>query len=303
MELHQLEYFVAVVETGSFTNAAEQCGISQPSLSQQIIKLEKELGQILFDRLGRKIVITETGEKLYPRALSILSDLQQIKHTLTTTYLEEATSVSIGIIPTLTPNLLYETIQRFKDEYPAATLSITENTTESLIAQLMNGELDTALVSLPIQNRNIVTEELFTEPLLIAIPAGYPVAKEKEPVIDTETLETLPFIRLSDQNCLADQVDSFCYTQQINPEIIFHTSHITTTLEIIRAGMGVSLVPACVVSTAGDGIIFKRFKHHTVERVIVAAHHRRRQQTILSKAFGHLLQQTWHDITQDIINN
>jgi len=299
MELHQLEYFVAVFETGSFTNAAERSGISQPSLSQQIIKLEKELGSPLFERLGRKIVVTDMGQRLYPRAVSILSDVQQIKHALSTANNEDMMRVNVGIIPTLTPNLLLKTIQRFKAAYPSAILNITENTTEALISQLMNGELDTALLSLPIKNNTIVTETLFTEPLLIAIPAVYPMAHDT--VIDIKTLETVPFIRLSDQNCLADQVDSFCYTQQIDPEVIFYTSHISTTLEIIRAGIGISLVPACIASTTSDDVIFKRLKHDTVERVIVAAYHRRRQQTALSKAFGQLLKQTWHDATDDFL--
>ena len=300
MELHQLQYFIAVVETGGFSRAAERCNITQPSLSQQIIKLENELGHSLFDRLGRTIALTDVGRELYPRALAIISEMQQIKYALTEAYDEDEGHLAIGIIPTLTPSLLRETIECFKDSYPQAKLSISEDTTEILVNQLLQGELDTAFVSLPINNANIATEKLFSEPLLVAIPANSPLTKEE--LIDAHVLENVPFIRLSDQNCLADQVDSFCFTQQIDPDIIYTTYHITTALEMIRAGMGVSLVPACVASTATEGVVFKYTKPQSVERVIVAAHHRGRQQSVLSKAFGVQLQQTWHQATQAFLH-
>lgn len=297
MELRQLEYFVAVVETGSFSQAAERCNVAQPSLSQQIIKLEKELDRQLFDRLGRTIAVTESGTLFYPRARAILSDVQQAKYTVTTGYSPSKGSLSVGIIPTLGPYLLYETVKRFKDKYPEATLQIREDMTDGLIDKLLNAELDVGFVSLPIENKQLITEELFIEPLYIAIPATDRLASE--PTIDIATLSNLPFIRLADQNCLADQLDAFCYVQKIDPPTIYHTTQLATVLEFVRLGIGVSLVPACSASLyAGDGLAFKRITNNPLDRVIVATRHRGRTESLLSQAFKHCLRETWQEIVE-----
>ena len=298
MELRQLEYFVAIVETGSFSQAAEHCNVAQPSLSQQIIKLEKELGRQLFDRLGRTIAVTEAGRIFYPRARSILSDLQQAKYAVTTDYASLQGSLAVGIIPTLGPYLLYQTVKRFKQSYPEASLLIHENVTDRLIEKLLNAELDVAFVSLPIENKQIITEELFVEPLYVALASDDVLASEV--TIDTATLGDLPFIRLSDQNCLAGQLDAFCYVQNIDPPTVYHTTQLATVMEFVRLGIGVSLVPSCSAALySGDGLVFKRITHKPPERVIVAARHRGRAESILSAAFNRFLHDAWQEIVED----
>ena len=106
MELHQLKYFIAVVETGSFSKAAKMCFVAQPSLSQQIIKLEKEIGQKLFDRLGKKVVLTEAGSTLLPSAKSIINESNEIKFRITDETLHGKGTLSVGIIPTIAPYVL-----------------------------------------------------------------------------------------------------------------------------------------------------------------------------------------------------
>jgi len=295
MELRQLEYFVAVVEVGSFSQAAERCNVAQPSLSQQIIKLENELGYQLFERLGRRIAITEAGNLLYPRAKSILSDVQQAKHLIVSDYSSAQGSLSVGIIPTLGPYLLYETVTQFKKDYPDVTLEIREDMTQGIITQLLNAELDIGFVSLPIDNKQIVTESLFTEPLYIAIPSSHSLATNDS--VDIGTLGNTPFIRLSDQNCLSDQLDAFCYVQKIDPPTIYHSTQLTTVMEFVRLGMGVSIVPACAVATyAGDGLVFKRISHNPLDRVIVSARHQGRTETEITTAFKNMLKDVWAQI-------
>jgi len=297
MELHQLEYFVAVVEMGSFSQAAVRCNITQPSLSQQIINLENELGRKLFNRLGRRITITEAGKLFYPRACSILSDVQQAKHALTDGYKAERSTLSVGIIPTLGAYLLYQTVSRFQEAYPDATLQIREDMTDQLISQLMNAELDVAFVSLPIGNKQIVTEPLFEEPLYVAIPENYTLATV--PTIDAETLRDIPFIRLSDQDCLSDQLDAFCYVQKINPQTIYQTSHLSTVIELVRLGIGISLVPACSAQVhSHKELVFRQLSHSSTQRTIVAARHQGQEVTMLSTAFGQFLQETWQELTK-----
>ncbi|QPC80515.1 LysR family transcriptional regulator [Phototrophicus methaneseepsis] len=300
MELRQLEYFVAIVETGSFSQAAQRCNVAQPSLSQQIMKLENELGQQLFDRLGRSIAVTEAGRLFYPRARSILSEVRQAKYVVTDGYMPAQGSLSVGIIPTLGPYLLYQTVQKFKQTYPDAELQIREDMTDNLVDKLLNAELDVAFVSLPIENKQIITEQLFVEPLYVAIPANHELANEA--VIDISTLGHLPFIRLSDQNCLADQLDAFCYVQKIDPPTIYHTTQLTTVLEFVRLGIGVSLIPACSAALyEGGGLVFKRIAHNTLERTIVAARHHGRAESVLSRGFNHFLAEAWRQIVGETI--
>lgn len=295
MELHQLEYFVAVVETGSFSKAALRCNITQPSLSQQIINLENELRRKLFDRLGRRIAITEAGKLFYPRACSILSDVQQARYALTDGYAPERNTLSVGIIPTLGPYLLYHTVSRFQKAYPDATLQIREDMTDNLINQLMNAELDVAFMSSSIANKQITTEALFEEALYLAIPETHELASAAS--IEAEALEDIPFIRLSDQDCLSDQLDAFCYTQSINPPTIYHSSHLSTVIELVRLGIGISLVPACSAQlNANKGIIFRQMSNNSVQRTIVSARHQGRELTMLSTAFGQFLREAWQEL-------
>ncbi|MEO1287099.1 MAG: LysR family transcriptional regulator, partial [Chloroflexota bacterium] len=270
MELRQLEYFVAVVETGSFSRAAKRCNITQPSLSQQIIKLEQELEQTLFDRLGRSIVITEVGKLFYPRAMSILSEVQQAKYIITDGYNPEERELAIGIIPTLAPYILSGAVERFQVAYPTASLQILEDTTNTLVDELLNASLDVIFVSLPINNKKIKTIEVFTEPLLVAMNNNNALANVA--TVNAELLSNLPFIRLTDPNCLADQLDAFCYTQKIDPPVIYRTSNLTTTMELVQSGLGVSLVPACSIPKSDTNLLFKQLDSNTANRVIVAAH-------------------------------
>lgn len=295
MELRQLEYFVAVVETGSFSQAAARCNVTQPSLSQQIIKLENELDRKLFDRLGRRIAITEAGELFYPRVRAILSDIRQAKSAVTTDYPTTQGQLSVGIIPTLGPYVLYEAVKRFKATYPDVDLEIREDMTDGLIDKLLNAELDIGFMSLPIENKQIITEALFTEPLYVVISAEHSLAAVQS--INITTLEHMPFIRLSDQNCLAGQLDAFCYVQKIDPPIIYHTTQLSTALEFVRLGLGVSLIPACsAASYTGDGLVFKRITQNPLDRVIVTAHHRGRSQSILGQSFKKYLKESWANI-------
>ncbi|MEN7974065.1 MAG: LysR family transcriptional regulator, partial [Verrucomicrobiota bacterium] len=126
MEIHQLAYFVAIVETGGFSRAAERCNVAQPSLSQQIKKLENEIGQPLFDRLGRKVVLTDMGKLLLPRARAILEELQGIKVDLPTDIQDGHGTLTVGFIPTIAPFVLPGVIRRFSRQFPNAALEVHE---------------------------------------------------------------------------------------------------------------------------------------------------------------------------------
>lgn len=284
MEIHQLTYFVAVAETGSFSRAAERCNIAQPSLSQQIQKLEQELGEPLFDRLPRKVVLTDAGRTLLPRAISILSDLQDIKHTLNQNADAGHGLLNVGFIPTIAPFVLPRVIQRFSQEFPNARLTVQEDLTETIVHNLLDGKLDVGITSMPIHHRLIRTEELLTEPLLVAS------AKENDFItrtsIHVKELDDFPFIALSEMHCLGEQVQSFCHRQNLELKIVCDTSQLTTVKNCVEIGLGVSLVPrALALSDKSQQVNYRPLNGAVPQRKIAAATHAERTQSFLAKKF------------------
>src|SRR2546423_2374496 len=142
MELHQLRYFVRVAQTGNFSRAAELCRISQPSLSQQILKLERELGQRLLDRLGRRAVPTDAGRLLLERATAILSAIDETEHRVKDFDQLKGGKLTVGAIPTIAPYLLPQALQGFLRRYPAVDVTVHEDLTQHLVAAAVAGELD-----------------------------------------------------------------------------------------------------------------------------------------------------------------
>ena len=133
MELHQLRYFVAVAQAGNFSRAAERCHVSQPSLSQQILKLERQLGQPLFSRLGRRAVLTDAGRLLLDRAMTILANVDDAERRLRTSDPLHGGRLAIGAIPTIAPFVLPPTLQAFIKRCPEVELIVREDVTSQLI--------------------------------------------------------------------------------------------------------------------------------------------------------------------------
>ncbi len=283
MEIHQLQYFVAVAETGGFSRAAKRCNVAQPSLSQQIIKLEQELGEKLFDRLGRSVALTEAGKVLLPKAKRILAEVQDIQRNVLREIDEGGGHLTVGFIPTIAPFVLPEALNLFKEKYQSATLSVTEDLTDDLIEKLITAEIDVGIMSLPINNKLIQTETLVTEPLLIAVSNENPFF-EGTPSIDD--LEGIPFIALNEIHCLGEQVQAYCYEHKVSPDIVCHTAQLSTIKACVASGLGISLIPKMSVVSEGQGqCTYVAISDHPPTRTIVAAWHRGRIQSYLAKAF------------------
>jgi len=284
VEIHQLEYFVATAETGGFSRAAERCNVAQPSLSQQIMKLEKEIGHPLFDRLGRKVALTDVGRQLLPRAHAILDELQNIKVEIQAEIQEGHGTLTVGFIPTVAPFVLPRVIRRFSQDFPNATLEVHEGLTDELIQKIIKAELDVGITSLPIQNKLIQTEELLTEPLLVASTQKYDISSRTS--IQVQELDAFPFIALSEVHCLGEQVQSFCIQQDLDLNIVCHTSQLTTVQNCVALGLGVSLVPqALAINDHSDQIVYRPVSDSAPQRKIAAATHAKRHTSFLAHQF------------------
>lgn len=242
MEMHQLRYVVAVARTGTFSRAAEQCHVSQPSLSQQIQKLEAELGERLFDRLKREARLTPPGEVFLRRALRILEEVDAARREA-----KDATdllrgTVTLGVLPTLAPYLLPKVLPVFREKYPGVEIVVQEETTAQLLRLLAACEIDFALASQPIQDRRMELRELFTEELLLALPRNHPLARKR--TISPSDLEREPLIVMKEGHCLGQQVLKFCDQRHVHPSVSFRSAQLETIRSLVCAGMGLSLIPA-----------------------------------------------------------
>ena len=296
MEIHQLSYFVAVAETGGFSRAAQRCNVSQPSLSQQIMKLEQELGQQLFDRLGRTVTLTEGGQALLPRARAILAEVEEVKAGLSHQINQGHGHLKVGFIPTIAPFLLPPVIKELAKRYPQAELSVYEDLTAVLVHDLVQGKLDVAIMSLPINNKLIATEELFSEPLLVASANRYELIKRAS--LRAKELAQFPFIALNEVHCLGEQVQSFCYQQDADLEIVCYASQLSTLKSCIALGLGISLVPQMLAAGDTSGQVkYRPISDDPPHRRVVAATRIGRQPSFLSGQFVQMVQKAYLDLT------
>jgi len=267
MELHQLRYFVSVAETGSFSRGAERCGITQPSLSQQILKLESELGQRLFDRLGRTVQMTPSGRILLPRAQRILAEVNSASNAVQQDVVQGKGTLTIGAIPTIAPFLLPEALSELRKRFPEAGLHITEDTTDRLIQKLVRAEIDCAIMSPPVEEDHLVCEPLFVEELFAILPPMHPLAQSGD--LKLNMLQGQDAIVLQPMHCLSAQIDAFCKAEGIARNVTCSTSQLTTLYNLVALGMGLSLVPEMFVKRGPSGpCVIKNFSGKAPTREI-----------------------------------
>jgi LysR family hydrogen peroxide-inducible transcriptional activator len=245
MELHQLRYFCAVAETGSFSRAAEQSHVSQPSLSQQIMKLEDELGARLFDRLGRSVRLTDVGKTFLPRARSVLRELEVAKGDVIERKDSISGLVTVGVIPTVAPYFLPSRLTSFSRKFPQALLSVMEEITPVLLDRLRAGAIDVAILALPIRGHEFETAPLLTERLFAALPKNHKLAKRRS--LGLKDLRSEPFLLLRDGHCFRDTAVAACDRARLHPQIVFESGQFSSLLSMVGAGMGISIVPEMVI--------------------------------------------------------
>jgi LysR family hydrogen peroxide-inducible transcriptional activator len=245
MELHQLRYFCAVAETGSFSRAAEQSHVSQPSLSQQILKLEDELGARLFDRLGRSIRLTDVGKTFLPRARAVLRELEAARGDVVEQKDSLGGSICVGVIPTVAPYFLPPHLTSFSRKFPQVHLTVVEEITPVLLDRLRAGTIDVAVLALPIRGHEFEAFPLLTERLFAALPKKHKLASRRD--LSLKDLRSEPFLLLRDGHCFRDTAVAACDRARLHPQIIFESGQFSSLLSMVGAGMGVSIVPEMAI--------------------------------------------------------
>ncbi|GIW87858.1 MAG: hyalin [Isosphaeraceae bacterium] len=239
MDLATLRSFLKIVEHGTFTRAAVACGVSQPALSQQVAKLEAELGTPLFERQGRRLKLTETGERLRERAEQIVALVDDTARELADD--GRTGRLAVAAIPTIAPYFLPGPLKAFREQHPEVRLELHELTTEALLKALRQGDVDLGVLALPVDGRYLEFEPLFEESLLLVVPAGHRLARGGPVRLDR--LRAEPFVLLDEAHCLSGQIRSFCERRQFHPLETGRSTQLATVQEMVALGHGLSFVP------------------------------------------------------------
>jgi LysR family hydrogen peroxide-inducible transcriptional activator len=284
MEIHQLEYLIAVAEEGGFTRAAEKLLIAQPSLSQQIKKLEQEVGQPLFDRLPRGVVLTEAGQRLLEYARRVLNEISDAKKRVRDVGDHVAGSVTVGAIPTIAPFVLPAAVRGCLQRWPGVTFTVIEDVTAHLFARLAHGELDVAIISSSEGFPGIHVETVASEPLYLVVARGHRLAKRRR--VSWADIREEPFLLLHDMHCLAGQVLQFCKQQPIKPCVVAWGEQLNTIAAMVSAGLGVSIVPEMFrAADRGSGRVYLPFAPPRPTRELCIARSAFRYRTNAARAF------------------
>ncbi|MEO9518565.1 MAG: LysR substrate-binding domain-containing protein [Paracoccaceae bacterium] len=241
--LKQLRYLDALARHGHFGRAAEACSISQPALSVQIKSLEAELGAALFDRGPRDVRVTNLGEQILQRAQSILRSVEELSDFARTAQDRLVGRLRLGIIPTIAPYLLPALIGRLSQEHFGIDVHVRETLTPTLIQELLDGKLDTAIVALPVSEPSLTEISLFSERFVLVRPIG----DADRPVPSADDLREMRLLLLEEGHCFRDQALSFCNIQSVLARDGLDASSLSTLVQMVGAGIGVTLVPEMAV--------------------------------------------------------
>ena len=279
MTLTELKYIVAVARTKHFGHAAEACHVSQPTLSVAIRKLEEELGTTLFERNRSDVTITPVGEKVVEQAQIVLESAEQIKQIVSAQTDQLAAPLKLGVIYTIGPYLVPHLIPEIKTLAPDMPLIISEDYTDVLAEKLRDGEIDAAILSLPFEHPGIVTQNLYDEPFVIALPKNHPLAKRKK--LKPEDLIDETMLLLKARNCFRDQVLEacpFCLVNQRpdndNLSATLESSSLETIRQMTALGAGITVLP--ITSTGEKSILSEQLeirpftKNEPKRRVVLA---------------------------------
>jgi LysR family hydrogen peroxide-inducible transcriptional activator len=266
VSLRQLHYFDALATHSHFGRAAAACAISQPALSMQIKELEDALGAVLIERGARQVRLTKFGEDAAARVRGILRSIDELGDFARASRDRLAGRLRIGMIPTIAPYLLPTVIGTLTQMHPELDIHVREALTSKLIQELAEGRLDTAIVALPVSEPSLTEVALFSENFLLVRPgerAGTPVPSSK-------SLREMRLLLLEEGHCFRDQALSFCNTQSALPREVLDASSLSTLVQMVSAGMGVTLIPemAVPVETRSAAVSVARFKKPQPSRTI-----------------------------------
>jgi LysR family transcriptional regulator, hydrogen peroxide-inducible genes activator len=268
ISLKQLKYFDAVVRTGHFGKAAEQCAVTQPALSMQIQEMEKDLGMPLLERGRNGVITTEAGREIAGRAARILGEVRDIVDFARRQSETLAGPLHFGVIPSVAPYLLPALLPLIRGKFPDLDLSLRETQTQHLVDELLDGGLDLLLLALPVEHAEVETMKLFTDRFLLAMPKSRRIANRIRATPDLLKQDRL--LLLEEGHCLRDQALAFCSLRRVDNIDTFGASNLSTLVQMVANGLGFTLLPQLAIDLEGrrGDIKLMRFADPEPRRVI-----------------------------------
>jgi LysR family hydrogen peroxide-inducible transcriptional activator len=264
--LKQLRYFDALARFQHFGRAAEASSISQPALSLQIKELEQMAQTPLVERSARKVRLTAMGEDFVQKARDVLRAMDELEDLMRASKGPLAGRFRLGVIPTVAPYLLPATINTLSERFPEIDLEIRESVTRSLVGDLLESRLDAAILALPISEPSLREFSLFQENFVLVRPSS----ESNKPIPGPDTLRTMRLLLLEEGHCFRDQALSFCEITKTQPRQMMEGSSLSTLVQMVSAGMGVTLIPeiAVFLETRAADVSVARFPAPSPTRTI-----------------------------------
>jgi LysR family transcriptional regulator, hydrogen peroxide-inducible genes activator len=266
LTLKHLRYFDALARHAHFGRAAEACSITQPALSLQIKELETLLGAPVVERTARQICLTSLGEDLLVRARKIMLEVDELGDLIRAANGPLTGRLRLGVIPTVAPYLLPEMIKSLSQNFPALKLQFRESITKALISDLNEARLDASVVALPVSEPGLQEFELFNEDFVLVRP----VEDEALPIPSPENLRKMRLLLLEEGHCFREQALSFCRLKTAEPYSAMEGSSLSTLVQMVGAGMGLTLIPEMAVGleTKSAEVSIARFPRPAPSRTI-----------------------------------
>ena len=268
VSLKQLRYFLAVARTGHFGAAAEQCAVTQPALSMQIQELEKELGLQLLERGPKGAGLTVGGQEIAVRAARVLADVRDLVESARHLSGGFSGPFHFGAIPSIAPYLLPQLLPLIRARHPNLDLHLRETRTQRLLEELVDGDLDLALLALPVEHPGVETLSLFEDRFLLALPASRSIGKNVRATPDLIREDRL--LLLEEGHCLRDQALAFCHLRQVENIDTFGASSLSTIVQMVSNDLGLTLLPelSLELETKRADIRLMRFTNPEPRRII-----------------------------------
>ena len=242
MTIIQLEYFLAVANCGSFSQASDHCFVTQPSLSMQVKALEEELGVILLDRSKKPVIPTEAGRVVLDQIRNVLKEFNTIREVVAEMKGETAGKMRLGVIPTIAPYILHKFIPAFAKKYPKVELEIREMVTADIVEALKKDRIDAAIVAGGTCGDGIIEQELFNDRFYIYVAPNHPLIERSN--IRIEDIDPSELILLSPGNCLRDQIIELCQaTREMPRHYAFESGSLDTLMRIVDCTGCVTVIP------------------------------------------------------------
>ncbi|MBV1921586.1 MAG: DNA-binding transcriptional regulator OxyR [Pseudomonadales bacterium] len=281
MNIRDLQYLVAVYDLNSFSKAAEECFVSQPTLSGQLKKMEIELGAVLMERSTRKVIFTPLGKIIAEEARDILNKVEHIKSLAKESDDPMQGDFHIGLIPTIGPFLLPKIVLEINTQFPQMNLFLHELQTDVLIDKLLKGKLDAAILAKLDWDYPIKEFQLYQEDFILAVSANDSLANTKQ-IVDRSVLDGRSVLMLEDGHCLRDQALGVCFAAGANEDKRYQATSMDTLLHMVATGAGITLVPEMACNKDIQGVEYLVFSKPAPNRevVIVTRNNIAREQAI-----------------------